>query len=197
MKKLLQAPITAITLGGIAFLVTMAALLKGALEARPIPAETVSMLPTEKFWTETNPEVDVLLQELRRQKEELEKKAELLSELETRLAAERAEINTITQRVHQMQLEFDSHVVRVEEAETANLKKLARLYANMTPEGASAILNEMEDASIVKILMFMKETESAPLLESLSKFGDMQARRAAMISEQIRKSIADKEPKKF
>ena len=197
MKKLLQAPITAITLGGIAFLLTMAALLKGALEARPIPVEPVSMIPTEKFWTETNPEVDLLLRELRREKEELEKKAELLSDLETRLAAERAEINTITQRVHQMQLEFDANVVRVEEAETANLKKLARVYAAMTPEGASAILNEMEDASIVKILMFMKEAESAPLLESLSTLGEMQARRVALISEQIRKSIADKEPKKF
>ena len=197
MKKLLQAPITAITLGGIAFLLTMAALLKGALEARPIPVEPVSMIPTEKFWTETNPEVDLLLRELRREKEELEKKAELLNDLETRLAAERAEINTITQRVHQMQLEFDANVVRVEEAETANLKKLARVYAAMTPEGASAILNEMEDASIVKILMFMKEAESAPLLESLSTLGEMQARRVALISEQIRKSIADKEPKKF
>ena len=197
MKKLLQAPITAITFGGIAFLLTMAALLKGALEARPIPVEPVSMIPTEKFWTETNPEVDLLLRELRREKEELEKKAELLSDLETRLAAERAEINTITQRVHQMQLEFDANVVRVEEAETANLKKLARVYAAMTPEGASAILNEMEDASIVKILMFMKEAESAPLLESLSTLGEMQARRVALISEQIRKSIADKEPQKF
>ena len=197
MKKLLQAPITAITLGGIAFLLTMAALLKGALEARPIPVEPVSMIPTEKFWTETNPEVDLLLRELRREKEELEKKAELLSDLETRLAAERAEINTITQRVHQMQLEFDANVVRVEEAETANLKKLARVYAAMTPEGASAILNEMEDASIVKILMFMKEAESAPLLESLSTLGEMQARRVALISEQIRKSITDKEPQKF
>ena len=197
MKKLLQAPITAITLGGIAFLLTMAALLKGALEARPIRVEPVSMIPTEKFWTETNPEVDLLLRELRREKEELEKKAELLSDLETRLAAERAEINTITQRVHQMQLEFDANVVRVEEAETANLKKLARVYAAMTPEGASAILNEMEDASIVKILMFMKEAESAPLLESLSTLGEMQARRVALISEQIRKSIADKEPQKF
>ena len=188
---------TAITLGGIAFLLTMAALLKGALEARPIPADETSSILPEKFWTEINPEVDTLLEELKKEKEELKKKEALLRELEVRLTAERAEINTITQRVHQMQLEFDSHIVRVEEEETANLKKLAKVYANMSPEGASAILNELEDNSIVKILMFMKETESAPLLESLSTLGDMQARRAAGISEQIRKSIAAKEKKSF
>ena len=146
----------------------------------------------EKFWTETNPEVDLLLEELKREKVALDKKRELLAQLETRLVAERAEINTITQRVHQMQVEFDSHVVRVNEEETANLKKLAKVYANMTPEGASMILHELDDASIVKIFMFMKETESAPLLEALAQMGDLQAKRAAGISEQIRRSIADK-----
>ena len=194
MKRLLQAPITAITLGGIVFLVTMAALLKPALEARPHqPLEPPSNLP-QKFWSETSPEVDLLLSELRREKEEFAKKKALLKELEIRLQAERAEINTITQQVHQMQLEFDAHVVRVTEAEAANLKKLAKVYANMTPAGASLILTEMEDASIVKILMFMKEGESAPLLEALAQAGDLQARRAAGISEQLRRGIAD-EPK--
>lgn len=197
MKKLLQAPITVITLGGIVFLVTMAALLKGALETRALPVAPATMTLPQRFWTEANPEVDLLLEELRREKEAVEKKEKLLRELETRLAAERAEINTITQRVHQMQMEFDAHIVRVREEESSNLKKLARVYANMTPEGAAMILNEMEDESVVKILMFMKETESAPLLEAISKIGDLQARRAAMISEQIRRSIADRDKKTF
>lgn len=192
MKRFLQAPLTSITVGGIAFLLTMAALLKNAIEARPLPVQKEPGSLPEKFWTETNPEVDLLLEELRREKEAFDKKRELLLELETRLAAERAEINTITQRVHQAQVEFDSHVIRVNEAETVNLKKLARVYANMTPEGASLILEELDDASIVKIFMFMKEAESAPLLEALAQKGELQARRAAGISEQIRRSIADK-----
>ena len=192
MKRFLQGPLTSITLGGMAFLLTMAALLKNVIEARPVSVPVAPGSLPEKFWTETNPEVDLLLEELRREKEAMDKKRELLLQLETRLAAERAEINTITQRVQQMQIEFDSHVVRVKEAETANLKKLARVYANMTPEGASLILDELDDMSIVKIFMFMKETESAPLLEALAQKGELQAKRAAAISEQIRRSVADK-----
>lgn len=192
MKKFLQGPVMAILLGGLSFLLTMGFLLKEGLAARQMEAEQAAEPVFTGFWDQNNPEVDLLVAELRKEKEGLKKREDLLKDLEIRLGAERAEINAITQRVHQMQLEFDQHIVRVKEEEAANLKKLARLYATMTPEGAALILKEMEDSSVVKILMHMKETESAPLLEGIAMMGEMQARRAAGISEQLRRAIPDK-----
>ena len=38
---------------------------------------------------------------------------------------------------NRLQKEFDQNVLRVQEEETANLKKLAKVYSAMTPEGAA------------------------------------------------------------
>jgi hypothetical protein len=56
----------------------------------------------------------------------------------------------------------------------------------MTPEGAAVILKQMEDDQIVKILLFMKDTETAPLLESFAKLSEVEAKRAALVSERLR-----------
>jgi len=133
-----------------------------------------------------------MLQELKKEKESLTKREADLKELETRLQAERAELTTITQRVQQLQMEFDQNVIRVKEEETPNLKKLARMYSNMSPEAVSVIFKELDDQVVVKILSFMKEAESAPLIENMAKEGDAQAKRAALLSESLRKTLGEK-----
>ena len=47
----------------------------------------------------------------------------------------------------------------------------------------------MEDDQIVKFMVFMKEGETAPLLESFAKLGPAEAKRAAAISERLRTAI--------
>jgi flagellar motility protein MotE (MotC chaperone) len=121
------------------------------------------------FWQNHNPEIDQLLQEIRHEKEDLAKREAELRELATRLQAERAEINTVTQRVVQLQSEFDQNVIRVREEELPSLKKLAKLYTSMTPEAVLAIFKEMDDQTVAKILRSMKESETAPLLEGMAK----------------------------
>ena len=74
----------------------------------------------------------------------------------------------------------------IDEEETANLKKLAKTYAAMSPEGAASILKQMEDDQNVKILVFIKEGDSAPILEAFAKSGEADAKRVAMISERVR-----------
>lgn len=92
----------------------------------------------------------------------------------------------MTQQVGRIQTEFDRNVVRVREEETANLKRLAKIYAAMTPEGAVSILKEMKDDDIVKILAYMKDVETAPILELLAKPGVADAKRTAQISERLK-----------
>lgn len=174
--------------GAICFLGTTFLLLEPNRVARQIgwrPQET-GIVVTGPSWHFVNPELDQLMAELRSEKELLARKEQQLQELATRLQAERAEINQITQLVYRMQLELDKNIVTIKEEESANLKKLAKVYTAMTPEGAAAIVRELPDEMIVKIFCFMKEAETAAILESLGKGSTNDARRAAEITDQLR-----------
>ena len=151
---------------------------------------------TGPSWDFFNPEVDRLVKELAQEKKALAQREQQLNELSTRLEAERAEITTVTQAVHRMQQEFDRGVLRIREEETANLKKLAKVYATMSPEGAIPILKQMEDEQIVKFMVFMKDGETAPLLEGLARQGEPDAKRAAAISERLRTVLYRNAPPK-
>lgn len=195
MMKLLRAPIFSMTLGGLSFLLTMFLLLN-----RPLPLaanashhdENSEESATKSFWERHDPEIDQLLEEVRREKEALAKREADLKELAKRLAAEQAEITTVTQRVAQMQMEFDQNVVRIKEDEVPNLKRLAKLYTTMSPEAVLVILKELDDQTVVKLFNSMKDSDTAPLLEAIAKEGETQAKRAAAITESLRRTIIEK-----
>jgi flagellar motility protein MotE (MotC chaperone) len=192
MIRLLQAPVTSMTLGGLSFLLTMFFLLNRPLLSKSVVQDEEPDSGPVAFWQRHNPEMDQLLQEVKREKEDLAKREAELRELATRLQAERAEINTVTQRVAQLQVEFDQNVTRVKEEETPNLKRLAKLYSNMSPDAIAAILKELDDQTVVKLFSVMKDSESAPLLDAMAKGTDAQAKRAASISEALRRTIPEK-----
>lgn len=139
-------------------------------------------------WDFVNPELNRLITELNDEKAALAARQQELDDLAARLAAERAELNVVTQAVHLMQQEYDRHVVRVKEEERANLQRLAKTYAAMSAEGAAGILKEMDDDQMVKILVFMKDKEAAQLLESLAQLGEDQQKRVALMTELMRTS---------
>jgi flagellar motility protein MotE (MotC chaperone) len=141
-------------------------------------------------WEFSNPEVDQLIADLRAQKAALATREQQLNELAARLKAERDEIGVVTQNIARLQAEFDKNVVRVKDDEVANVKKLAKIYAAMTPEGAANILKELRDDDVVRIFSFMKDSETAPILELLAGQGAEQAKRAARITERLRMTIA-------
>jgi flagellar motility protein MotE (MotC chaperone) len=142
-------------------------------------------------WTFHNPEMSRILAEIKEEREALQKRAGQLDELQARLNAERQEIGVVTQTVYRLRSELDETVTRVKQEETANLKKLAKVYASMSPEGAGRILRQMDDGQIVKILALMKETESAPIIENLGQGNDVNAKRAALISNKLRMTLLD------
>src|ERR1700710_1238700 len=88
-------------------------------------------------WDFTNPEADQLMAELKVEKKSLSKKEQEMNDLSTRLQAERTELNLVTQAVQKMQGEFDQGVLKIREEETANLKKLAKVYGAMSADGAA------------------------------------------------------------
>jgi flagellar motility protein MotE (MotC chaperone) len=96
-----------------------------------------------------------------------------------------------------MQKEFDSNIARVTAEEVVNIKKLAKTYAAMSPEGAAVIMKELDDNTLVKILAALKDSESGPIIELLGRQGDAAAKRMALITDRLRTYLSTpKETKK-
>jgi len=179
-------------LGGLLFFGTTAALLKPS--QLPVVSESggteiIHVVSNEPSWKFKNPEMDQWIQEIKREKDALAKREQQLSELETRLSAERQELSAVTQAVSQMQADFDKNVVRLNSQDTENLKRQAKLISSMTPEGAAATLTEMNDDDVVRILFTMKADDASIALDTLSKSGKAQAKRAASIIERMRRTL--------
>lgn len=191
MIKRFQSTWTASVVGMLLYLATTGLVWKppSATDPTANPAEAATR-SNGASWAFHNPEVDLLIVELKQEKASLAKREAQLKELAERLQAERLEINLVLQAVQQLQTEFDNNIVRVTAEEATNVKKLARTYAAMTPEGAAPILKQMDETTLVKILATMKESETAPILEAMAQQGEANAKRVAAISERLRLSLA-------
>jgi flagellar motility protein MotE (MotC chaperone) len=148
-----------------------------------------SALPEGPSWKYRNPEFDHWLEELTRQREALALREQQLQELQTRLQAERQELNNATQTVARLQADFDRNVVRIKDQEVDNLKRQAKVLSGMSPDGAAVVLREMADDEAVRILVTMKADEASVILEAFSKTGKAEARRAAAFTEKMRRAL--------
>jgi flagellar motility protein MotE (MotC chaperone) len=187
MNKILSNPWISAPIGAIVFLVaTVLFWQKPVAPPTQKFAEIVSaMVPS---WDFNNPEADQLISELKTEKKSVLVRKQELDDLATRLNTERAEVGQVIQAVRQLQADFDKAVMRVKDEETSNLKKLAKIYSSMTPDAAASVLAQLDNEAVVKIMLFLKDGETGAILEAMAKKGDLEARRTAQISEQIRLS---------
>ncbi|MGA2863786.1 MAG: hypothetical protein ABSF95_04800 [Verrucomicrobiota bacterium] len=200
MIRLLQSKWMALALGTVAYCLTTWLCLGPQKQLNRIAEEFRAPAKARSgsgpSWDFDNPEMGQLIAELKDQREALRARALQLDELEARLNAERQEIYAVTQAVSQLKTNIEATVTWVGEEEIVNLKKLAKVYGTMSPEGATRILREMEDEQVIKVLALMKESESAPILEGLSQGSKGESKRAALLSNRLRLTIASKNPKK-
>ncbi len=158
-------------------------IVEGEPSQEDIVAKAKEAVPSWEFQSQ---EADLLIQELRIEKETLAKREKDLNELTERLKTERLEINVVTQAVYQLQMQVEASIVRINAEEAVNIKKLSKTYAAMSPEGAAPIMKEMEEPTLIKIIALMKEAESAPILEAMSKLSPDDAKRVAKVTERLR-----------
>ena len=188
--KFLQSPLMICLLGCLLYLGTTTAVLSSArfeVETTVIEDEIQKFAPgNDPSWKFRNPEFEQWVADLRVEKAALEVRKVQLGEWETRLTAERQELSTVTQKVAQLQAEFDKNVVRLKDQEGKNLKRQAKTVAEMTPDTAAKMLDQMTDDDIVRLFSAMKNDQVTLLLETLSKQGKGQTRRAAAITERMR-----------
>jgi len=187
MLKLLQNKWTAVGLSLLLYGLVTALLLRPNLTATPAVPPTVvgadRVAKPAPSWDFKNPEFDQAVAELKTERAKVKEREEQLREFEARLNSEHQEIMVVTQAVYQLQTEIDQTILRVKEDEAVNLKKLAKVYATMTPEGAALILRELTDDQLVRVLVFTKDSETALILEALGK---QEPKRAALVSNKLR-----------
>jgi flagellar motility protein MotE (MotC chaperone) len=193
MLKKLNSPWIGSIVGLVAFLAVTAATWNAATRsiqaAHKAATATNTVAKGETPWSFDTVEIDSLVKELKEEREMLSKREKDLNELSDRLRAERNELIQLTQTVSRMQKDFDLSVSHVSDEETTNLKKLAKTYSGMEPDGAATIFKQMDDTSIVKIMVFMKDQETGPILAAMSKGGETEAKRAADVTEKLRVAV--------
>ena len=119
-----------------------------------------------------------------------ERQARLVS-YEVQLKSDREEIEAIKKDVEEMRETLLKDVVEVEEWERKNLKILADTYGNLDPDATVSIFKELDDATVAKIMRFMKPDTIGEILQEMAMQGggnEALIKRAAKLSNMLRLS---------
>ncbi len=190
--KLLLNPIVLVALGLILGVGTSTGLiwtsskplLKQIAAARASAPKMERPEPPWDFWTI---EVETLASELKDQKAAIKQREEGIIARESRLQAERSELEKTRKQVEALREEIGARMIEIQADEAKNLKTLAATYRSLSPKTAVAILREMDELTVVKVLSLMKSDEVSALFEEMVKSGDPALiKRAAHLSERIR-----------
>jgi flagellar motility protein MotE (MotC chaperone) len=157
-----------------------------AIQALPVAVEVEGKSQGWDFWTI---EIDGLSSELKEERARLRQQAETLNQRAARLASEQQELAKIRKEIEGMRSEINHKVIEITADESKNLKSLAQTYSGLTPRGAVAILREMDDTTVVKILSLMKTDSVGAIFEEMTKTAGPEgllAKRAAGLSEKLR-----------
>ena len=95
-----------------------------------------------------------------------------LAEREKAVAAREKELDILDKKVSQK-------ILRIEQAESAKVQSLAKLYDNMDPRSVAKLAANLDDATMVSILPRMKQKNASQVLAL------MPAQRAARLSKQM------------
>jgi AAA15 family ATPase/GTPase len=186
--KLLSSGWVVMLLGALLYLGTTTAVLlqnKAAFKPAAKPVAGTNRPPPNvrgPSWEFFNPDLEDMVKELKERKDALDAREKELNLYAARLKLEKDELSQITRQVEEIRKSLDESVIRIREDEQANLRKLAKNYAQMKAE-AIPVMAALDDVTLVKVLMFMKDAESAPILTQLAK---IDAKRIALVSERLR-----------
>lgn len=162
----------------------------------PLAGKTADQLKeaVEPSWNYYNSDVEFLIDYLEKKSNSFKIRQKELDELGQRLTAERAELASVTQSVARLRDDIDRQIIRIQEDEAANVKRLAKTYAGMEPTSVAKVLAELDEKLVVKIMSQMKDDQNAAVLDALAKSGGEGARLAADISDKLRLVPVGKKP---
>jgi flagellar motility protein MotE (MotC chaperone) len=191
MIRIFQSGWFAALIGCVVYLATTALILNPAKFAGAQFIQPDYSAEDDPSWRFRNPEFNEWVSQIQNEKEKLDQRQQELDEWQTRINTELQEITTVTQMVTQLQSDFDKNVVRFKAQETDNVKHQAKLISAMSPEGAMAIFDQMSDDEVVRILFVMKADQASAILDTLSKNGPDDAKRAAELTERLHQVLPE------
>ena len=143
----------------------------------------------ERGWNFWTIEIEELANELKGERDRIHKQGEQLDRREAQLVAERQELNKVRTELEGVRQEIASKIIEINADESKNIRSLSQTYTSLTPKAAVAIIREMDDTTVVKILSVMKADVVAPIFEEMSRTAGPDgslAKRAAMLSDRLR-----------
>jgi flagellar motility protein MotE (MotC chaperone) len=143
----------------------------------------------ERGWNFWTIEIEELANELKGERDRIRKQSEQLDRREAQLASERQELNKVRTEIEGIRQEIAAKIIEVNADESKNIRSLASTYTSLTPKAAVAIIRELDDVTVVKILSVMKADVVAPIFEEMSRTAGPDgslAKRAAILSDRIR-----------
>lgn len=155
--------------------------------------------PSPIAWNFSSDSLVRLKSELDSRLAEIAKKEANLLSYEAQLQSDRIEIQEIKAEVEEMRNTLLKDVVEVEDWEKKNLKTLADTYGNLDPDATVSIFSELDDATVTKILRFMKPATIGDILQEMATQGggnEALIKRAARLSDILRLSKGDLQAKK-
>ena len=204
--KSIAIPLVGSLIGALLYLaVTAVLILKGYKPPAPPPAKvaTVEELVaihgaplagkhadelngTTPSWKYYNTDVEFLIEYLKQTSNSFRIRQKDLDELGQRLTAERAELASVTQSVARLRDDIDRQVIRIQDDEAINLKRLAKTYAGMEPSSVAKVFVELDEKLVVKVMSQMKDDQNASILDALAKTNAQGAKLAAALSDKLR-----------
>ena len=143
----------------------------------------------ERGWNFWTIEIEELANELKGERDRLRKQSDQLERREAQLKSERQELNKVRSEIEGLRLEIASKVIEINADEVKNIRVLSQTYSNLPAKAAVAIIRELDDAIVVKILSMMKPDLVAAIFEEMSHSTTGEnplSRRAALLSDRLR-----------
>lgn len=187
MSRILQNPATVLAVAFLLFFGTVFLLLRNLHLGRVTLAEKPPMsADDDPSWRFHNPDIDQWVSQIKNERDALALREQELKDWEARLAAESREIAAVTQAVTRTQNDFDKRVVLFTDQQKDNVKKQIKVIADMTPDGAAAMMSEMPDDEVARLLYTLKPDIAGGILDAMSKLGGASAKRAAALTDRIK-----------
>jgi len=187
MTRILQSPATVLVVACLTFFLTMFIMIRSLPlgQVKPAAKEPL-MAEDDPSWKFHNPDIDQWVSQIKEERDSIAVKEQQLKDWEARLAAESREISVVTQAVSRTQAEFDKRVLQFTDQQKDNVRKQIKVIADMSPDGAAAMMNEMPDDEVAQLLYTLKADISGAILDAMSKQGGAPAKRAAALTERIK-----------
>ena len=148
-----------------------------------------SMFPQKKREPFTSAEVDKLGVTLSKRLKGLKKQEVLLENRMRGLDEREKNILAMQTEIRQLHAQIAQFIPMIEASEKKNLKKLAKMFATLSPENASPLIAQMPDDTVVNVLAYMKPRNSASILSGYAALNPQNAKRAAKITESLRNLV--------